>query len=258
MESLRTLIADSDAQALARLRAVLGRRADLRVVAECTDGFQAADSIGRHRPDVAFLDLQLAGMDGLAVCGQFGEFRPQIVFTSSTAEGAVRAFELPAVDFVLKPFADHRLLASIERVRQAVAAKVGRVPVEEFRALLRETVGGRPEHLAVRSRRVILLLPLADISWVEAQGTSVRIHAGRKSHMLRSSLTAIEERLPADRFMRVHREAIVNLGRVQELLPWLHGDLRIVLCDGTMVPLARRYRKDLESKLSIARLPAEA
>jgi two-component system, LytTR family, response regulator len=258
MDSLRTLIADSDEQARARLRSLLGRRADLRVVAECADGFQAAESIGRLRPDVAFLDVQLAGLDGFAVCGQVGEFRPQIVFTSSSAEGAVRAYELPALDFILKPFADHRLLASVERVRQAMAARVAGIPAEELRALLREIRGGRPEHLAVRSRRAILLLPLAEINWVEAQNTAVRIHAGRRSHVLRSSLTEIEGRLPNDRFMRVHREAIVNLGRVQELLPWLHGDFRIVLYDGTMVPLGRRYRKDLEARLSIEKLRVEA
>ena len=258
MESLRTLIADSDEQSRARLRDLLGRRADLRLIAECADGFQAAASMGRLRPDVAFLDVQLAGMDAFAVCSQMGEFRPQLVFTSSTAEGAVRAFELSALDFVVKPFADHRLLASVERVRHALAVSGGGPTAEELRTLLREIRGGRPEQLAVRSQRAILLLPLAEINWVEAQNTAVRIYAGRKSHLMRSSLTEIEGRLPSDRFMRVHREAIVNLGRVQELLPWLHGDYRIVLCDGTMVPLGRRYRKDLEARLSIERLRVDA
>jgi two-component system LytT family response regulator len=258
MESLRALIADSDELARVRLRSLLGKRADVRVVAECADGFQAAESIARLRPDVAFLDVQLPGLDGFAVCGQLGDFRPQVVFTSSSAEGAVQAYEIPAVDFLLKPFADHRLLQSLDRVRQATAMRVAGMPAEELRTLLREIRGGRPEHLAVRSRRAIKLLPVAEINWIEAQNTAVRIHAGRRSHVLRSSMTEIEGRLPSDRFMRVHREAIVNLSRVQELLPWLHGDFRIVLYDGTMVPLGRRYRKDLESRLSIERLRVEA
>jgi two-component system LytT family response regulator len=258
MESMRALIADSDEEARARLRSLLANRTDMRVIAECADGFRATESIGRLRPDVAFLDAQLAGLDGFAVCGEFSEYRPQIVFTSSTAEGAVRAFELAALDYLLKPFADHRLLLSVERIREATTARVAGVPADELRALAREIRGGRREHLAVRSRRAILLLPLGDINWVEAQNAGVRIHAGRRSHVLRSSLTEIEGRLPKDRFLRVHREAIVNLDRVQELLPWLHGDLRIVLNDGTMVPLGRRYRKKLESGLSIERSRCEA
>src|SRR5579859_4627745 len=135
MDHLRALIADSDSQARERIRTLLGWRADLRVVGECENGFEAAAAIDRLRPDVVFLDVHLMGMDGFAVCDHAGETRPHVVFTSSTAEGAVRAFERSALDFILKPFADHRLLTSLERVRQAVAVRNAGVPAEELRAL---------------------------------------------------------------------------------------------------------------------------
>jgi two-component system, LytTR family, response regulator len=258
MDNVRVLIADSDDEARARLRSLLERCADIHIVAECADGLRAAAAIGRLRPDVAFLNLQLSGLDGFAVCGQIGEWQPHLVFTSETTQGAVRAFELRALDFVVKPFPDHRLMVSVERVRQAMAAANGDLHPEELRAQLREIRDGRPEQLAVRSRRAIVLLPMTAITWVEAQNAAVRVHLGRKSHVVRSTLAEIENRLPHDRFMRVHREAIVNLSRVQELLRWLRGDFRIVLSDGTMVPLGRRYRKDLEARLSIGPLRAEA
>jgi two-component system LytT family response regulator len=258
MNQLRALIADSDGQAREHLRNLLGWRADLQIVGECENGFQAATAIERLQPDVVFLDVHLLGMDGFAVCDHVGDTRPHIVFTSSTAEGAVGAFERSALDYLLKPFADHRLLASVERVREAMAERNAGVPAEELRALLREIRNGRPEHLAVRSQRATVLLPVAEIDWVEAQKTTVRIYASRKSHVFRSSLTDIERRLPGDRFIRVHREAIVNLARVQELLPWMHGDIRMVLYDGTMVPVGRHYRKNLETRLSIEARPPKS
>lgn len=228
----------------------------MRVIAECTDGFEAADAIACLRPDVVFLDVFLPRLGGFAVCARLGELRPHIVFVSAASEHAARAYELPAIDYVLKPFDDHRLLAAVERVFRAKALRPS-VPAEELRMLLGEIRGGKLEHLAVRSRRAILLLPLHDINRIEAHDNLVRIHLVGQTHLVRSILHAMASRLPAHRFMRVHREAIVNLAKVEEVVPWRRGDLRLVLYDRSVVPLGRRYCKDFEERLRSERLNVE-
>jgi two-component system LytT family response regulator len=252
---VRALIADGSEASRQRLRAILTSRPGVAVIAECSDGLQAVDAIARLRPDAAFLDVGLPGLDGFAVCARLGELRPHVVFVSSSREDAARAFELPALDYVLKPFDDYRLLAAVERVFRAQAARPS-MPADELRMLLREIRGGRVEHLPVRCRRATLLLPLDEINWIEAQNSSVRIHHGGQAHSMRATLTELEGRLPGDRFMRVHREAIVNLARVEEVMPWLSGDFRLVLYDRSVVPLGRRYRKDFEERLLVERLKA--
>jgi two-component system LytT family response regulator len=254
MSIVKAVIADADELGRGRLRALLARRADIQVVAECSDGFEAASTIARLRPQVAFLGMQLEGLDGLGVCGQLGESRPEIVIVGSSSADAVRAYELPAIDFLLKPFSDYRLQIAVDRVREAIAKRFPGISADEVRSLFRELRGGRPEHLAVRAQGTVKLLPLGEISWIEAENKNVRIHARRRSHVIRASLTDLEEKLPRDRFKRVHREAIVNLTTVQEITPWQRADFRIVLYDGSIVPLGRRYRKDFEASLLIERL----
>src|SRR5579863_696502 len=146
MEQLRVVVADADEASRGRLRALFARRTDARVVADCTDGFEAATAIARLRPSAAFLDVNLPGLDGFSVCGQLGDMRPEIVFFGSAAADAVRAFELPALDYILKPFGDHRFQVSVERVRAAVAARLGGAQSLEFHMLLREIRARNPEH----------------------------------------------------------------------------------------------------------------
>jgi two-component system LytT family response regulator len=255
-EGLRALIADDVEASRRRIGSILGSRSGVRVVAECSDGLQAVDAIVRLRPDVAFLNVRLPRLDGFEVCARLGELRPHIVFISTTSDDAARAYELPAIDYLLKPFDDHRLLAAVERVVRAKAARPS-MPAEELRMLLREIRGGKIAHLAVRSHRAILLLPVHDINWLEGHNNSVRIHVAGRTHLVRGTLNEMETRLPADRFMRVHRGAIVNLARVEEVVPWLHGDFRLVLYDRSVVPLGRRYHKGFEERLRIERLKVE-
>jgi DNA-binding LytR/AlgR family response regulator len=254
-ERLRALIADADVASRHRIRSVLTARPGVQVIAECSDDSQAMDAIARLRPDVAFVDVLLPRLGGFALCARLGELRPHIVFVSASTEHAARAFELPALDYILKPFDEHRLLAAAERAFRAQAARPS-MPAEELRMLLRELRGRSVEQLAVHSGRTIVLLPLHEINWLETHMKSVRIHLADQTHLVRGTLSEMEGRLP-DRFMRVHREAIVNLTRVKEVVPW-RDDFRLVLYDGSVVPLGRRHRKDFEARLHIQRLKAES
>jgi two-component system LytT family response regulator len=249
--SMRVVVADGEPDARRRLHEVLTKKNYVRILAECSDGLQAAQAIARLRPDVAFLDVKMAGLDGLAVCDQLAGLHAKVVFVTAHSEYAVRAFELCALDYVLKPYADARLFLAVERARAALRTDSAGTPNGELRSLLRDVRTGTLDQLAVRSKHAVLLVPIADIDWIEGADDYVRVHAAGQAHLIRSTMAEMERRLPADHFVRVQRAAIVNVLRVRELRNWLHKDLRIVLNDGTLVPLSQRYRKALAERLRI-------
>jgi two-component system LytT family response regulator len=248
---LHVVIADASAAARQRLRGILASRPGVRIVAECTDGLQAFEAIARLRPHLAFLDVPLPHLDAFALCGRLGDLAPRVVFVTASGEHAARAFDLPALDYILKPFTDPRLFAAVDRARE----EIGRS--KTVRTLLREIQGRGSELLVVRSRGSRLhLLPLHEIVWVESHGTFVSIYTNERSHMTSSSIGEMEARLPTERFMRVNREAILNLAQVDEVRK-TRNDFELVLLDGTVLPLGRRYRKTFEERISRGRLAFE-
>jgi two-component system LytT family response regulator len=248
---LRAVVADDEPLARRRLRALLGKL-DVRVIAECENGLETVRAIELFNPEVAFLDIRMPGLDGIALCDKLAESHPFVVFVTAFSEYAVRAFELRAVDYVLKPYSDERLKEAVARVRTAAAAGANGAPLGEVLDALRTLRSDRIEHLAIRTRRSIILVPVGDVDWIGAADNYVRLHIGKQAHLIRATMTDMESRLPLDRFLRVHREVIVNLTRVHELRPSAHGDFRIVLHDGSLLPLSRRYRRAFEERLSIA------
>jgi len=192
--------------------------------------------------------VQLPHLDAFALYGRLGDLAPKVVLVSASAEFAARAFDLPALDYILKPYLDHRLFAAVERAQDAISRSM------TVRTLLREVRGGGNELLVVRSRGSHLhLIPLHEIVWIESHGTSVNIHTTGRSHAAPSAIGEMEARLPTARFMRVNREAIINLAQVDEIRK-TRNDFELVLLNGAVLPLGRRYRKTFEERISTGRL----
>jgi two-component system, LytTR family, response regulator len=246
---MRVVLADDEPPALAKMRRLLRGEAGVEIVGEASSGAEAVERIVELQPDVAFLDVQMPGMDGFQVIDALvGEALPAIVFATAFDEYAVRAFEIHAVDYLLKPFDGVRLRQALERARQRLAAAGADAEGERVRRAVRDAgPAARPltRLLVRRANGVARLLPLQDVDWIEAEENYVRLHAGNDSYLVRGTLTALEERLDPERFVRIHRSHVVNLESIRELHPWSHGDWRIVLHGGRELMLSRRFRDRL-------------
>lgn len=226
MERLRALIVDDERLARQRLRALLEELPEIDVD-EATDGFDALEKLSVDTFGVVFLDIQMPELDGFLMLQELGEPRPLIVFVTAFEEHAVRAFEVLAFDYLLKPVDAGRLQLTVDRVRRRL-----REPPHSRRKL---------ERFVVRRADRIYLLPVAKVSWLKAEGNYVRVHAGAESYLVRATLSALAEVLERP-FARIHRSIIVNLDRVREIETFEHGDYEVVLDDGTQLPLSRTYR----------------
>jgi two-component system LytT family response regulator len=239
---IRAAIVDDEPLARERLRTLLRAEGDVSVVAECAEGRAAVRAIETHRPDVVFLDVQMPEMDGFAVLQALSPRRvPNVVFVTAYDKYALQAFDVHAVDYLLKPFDRDRFRRALARVRAAVEA--GEPPTPRLLALLeRLRREGRLDRLVVKSRGRIVFLRADEIDWIEAAGNYVRVHAGKEAHLMRETLGTLEERLDHGRFVRIHRSTIVNLDSVKELVPSFHGDYVVRLRDGTELVLSRSFR----------------
>jgi two-component system LytT family response regulator len=204
---------------------------------------EAVERVESLRPELVLLDVQMPGLDGFEVLAalQDGEL-PHVVFVTAHDEHAVRAFEVRALDYLLKPVDRGRLRSAVDRVIEA-----GRPGRDALRVLEdRPTATSPLERFLVRERGRLRLVPVGDVDWIGAAGNYVELHVGDHTHLVRGTLNELESRLPERRFARVHRSTIVNLDRVRELQPWSHGDLLLVLHGGTELRLSRRYRDRIQ------------
>ena len=246
MEPLRLIIVDDEPLARDRLRALLPTDGSVAILGEYGSGPDAIAAIRRDRPDLVFLDVQMPGCDGLQVVAELAPAeRPAVVFVTAHDKFAVEAFAVRAVDYLLKPFDQERLLTALQRaIDQIQAQRAGDLGarLESLLATSQPPVR-KPERLAVKvDGRVVFLQP-DEISWVEAADNYVILHLGSGERlMVRETLSALEERLGATSFARVSRSAIVHLDQVKELQPTAHGDYLVVLRDGTRLPLSRGLR----------------
>jgi two-component system LytT family response regulator len=239
---MRAIVADDEPLARARLRRLLQQLHDVEIVAECADGAEAAEAIRRLRPDVAFLDIQMPELDGFAVLDELAETRPTaIVFVTAYDQHAIRAFEEQALDYLLKPVNAERLQRAVERVR----SQVRQADIDGKLAAILRDVRSQPtwlQRIAVRSRGKVAFVQTDDITRIESAGNYARVFAGKENHLIRETLTALEGKLDPQKFVRIHRSAIVNVNSVRELRPWFAGDSIVVLHDGTELTLSRTYR----------------
>jgi two-component system LytT family response regulator len=246
---IRTLIVDDEPLARERLRQLLATESDIEVVGECGDGREAVEAIRRDSPDLVFLDIQMPELDGFGVlAGLGGVPQPEIVFVTAFNQHALRAFEVHALDYLLKPFDRERFQVALERARTRLAhARSGDLN-RKLTALLAEM---RPEtkpvdRLAVKTGSKVLFVRTVDIDWIEAADNYISLHIGNETHLLRETMNAIESRLDPSRFLRISRSAMVNIERVRELQPMFHGDYAVILRNGTRLSLSRTYRDRLQ------------
>jgi two-component system LytT family response regulator len=245
---IRTLIVDDEPLARRRLRAFLRPEAEVEIVGECGNGPAAADSIRRLKPQLVFLDVQMPGMDGFEVLQALDtRERPIVVFVTAHDQYAVQAFEERALDYLLKPFGKRRFEDTMARVRE----RIERPETDDSRERVSGLLGalGRKTHLVVKTGTHSVLLHVARVEWLEAEGDYVRVHAGRDVYLTRLTMNRMEAQLGAARFVRVHRSAIVNVEFIKEIHPMPGGDHTIALRDGTQVTLSRGYRDRLELAL---------
>jgi len=241
---IRALIVDDEAPARDKLRRWLSEPPDVEVVGECGDGLAAAEAIDRLAPDAVFLDIQMPGLSGLEVAAQLEPARaPWIVFVTAFDEHAVKAFELDAVDYLLKPYDKDRLKKSLERLRGRDPA----VASAAVSAARRRT--GTSERLLVPQGDGLELLDARSIHWLEADDNYVHVHTAQATFMLRRTLADLLAQL-GGRFARIHKSAAVNLAEVKTLAPLFKGDHELELRSGAKLRLSRRYKDDLFARLA--------
>lgn len=250
--SIRTLIVDDEPLARERLRKLIEAEGGFEVVQECGDGVEAVAAIEDQQPDLVFLDIQMPELDGFGVLEQVTVPQlPVVVFVTAYSQHAIRAFEVHALDYLLKPFTRDRFKQAIARVRSHLEQRETGELNRKLSALLKEMrpEPKTPDRLAVKREGRVLLLKVGDIDWIEGADNYVNLHVGKESHLLRETMGAIEKRLAPHQFIRVSRSAIVNLDRVKELQPMFHGDYAVILRDGTRLSLSRTHRDKLQKLL---------
>jgi len=242
MAEPRAIIVDDEPHAREKLRRFLAEDGRAVLVGEAGDGPAAVSLIEAHRPDVVFLDVQMPGLDGFQVLESLEiDPLPEVVFVTAHDEHALRAFEVQALDYLPKPVDRERFTRALDRALERVGRGEAYV-----RPVLSALPARRLERFLVRTRGRMFLVPVEDVDWIGAAGNYVELHVGGDVHLVRGTLSALEERLPPDRFVRIHRSSIVNLERVRELQPWSHGDLVVLLRGGEELRMSRRYRDRLQ------------
>ena len=245
----RVLIVDDEPLAREGIATLLAEDAEVLVV-EAASGIDAAALIKRLRPDILFLDIQMPEVDGFALLEQVGaDAVPAIVFVTAFDRYALRAFDVHALDYLLKPFTDARFHAALARAKQQVLARREGVLDARIADLLRAHRAPRTRFL-VPSRGKTLVVDASEIDWIEAADYYVCLHCGAASHLLRETMDQIEARLDSQHFFRVHRSAIVNLSRVREIHPLFRGDCELRLADGATVRLSRNRRRAFEARFA--------
>jgi len=261
--TLRVLIVDDEPLARDRLVRLLADVDDARIVGECASGEDAVEAILTLAPDVVFLDVQMSGMDGVDVVRRVGPERmPHVVFVTAFDRYALRAFELNALDYLLKPYPPERLRAALDRVRERLRTAETAQRARRLLNLVAEFSGQTPapagtsgsrrsylERFAIKLDERTTFLPTRDADWIEAARNYVRIHAGKATYVLREKVGRLERQLDPARFARCHRRVIVNLERVKEVQPWFGGDSVLLLQDGTQLRLSRTYRRAFLGRL---------
>jgi two-component system LytT family response regulator len=249
---IRVLVVDDEPLAREKIRGMAADDAELRVVGECSNGAEAIEAIQTLRPDLILLDVQMPEVGGFAVLEALkDEGLPPVIFITAYDHYAVRAFEFHALDYLLKPFDRERFRAAIDRAKRQIRRENGGALDARIIALL-EQMREQPrytERLVVKTGGRVFFLNADEIDWVEAEGNYVSIHAGKKSYLLRETISGLESQLDPRHFVRIHRSAIVNINRIKELQPWSHGEYHVILHDGTQLTLSRSYRDNLQSAL---------
>lgn len=236
---MRAVIVDDEKLSRQRIRRLLEEDAQVRVVAECRNGYEAVRAVQEQQPDLLFLDVEMPEVDGFEVLDLLRDQRrmPYVIFVTAFDKYAVQAFEVRAIDYLLKPVSRERVAEAVRRARDT---HVDQRPA--LAALLKR--------FTIHSSDRIYFIPYADVDWIEAAGNYVRLHAGNETHLMRSSMHALEESLAGTQFVRIHRSTIVNIERIRELRPTFAGDYVVILRNDERLTLSRTYRGVVSRQLT--------
>ena len=250
-DPIRVVIADDEPLARERISDLLAGESDIEVVAECADGNAAVQAVQQLAPDLLFLDVQMPELDGFAVLEQT-PVPPGlcIIFVTAYDEYALRAFDVHAADYLLKPFDRDRFQIALRRARTILAGQQQVYTRSQLLGLLRQLRASStaPTRIPIKTDGRVIFLRTEQIDWLEAADNYVRVHTRSGSHLVRDTLNEFESRLDGASFARIHRGTIVNLDRVKELRPLFHGEYTVLLDDGTRLTLSRRYRDRLQER----------
>ena len=255
MSKIRTMVVDDEPVARERIVGLLQQEKDIELVGECADGQQAINAIQAQHPDLVFLDVQMPACDGFGVIESVGADRmPAVVFVTAYDEYALKAFEVHAIDYLLKPFGRDRFQQTLQHAREHLERRRAGDLGRRLLALVQDL---KPEpqkldRLVVKSGGRVFFLRTDEIDWIEAAGNYVRLHLTEDSHLFRETMNNMEARLDGRRFVRIHRSRIVNTDRIKELQPWFNGEYVVVLQNGTRLTLSRGYREKLQERLGKA------
>jgi len=268
---IRVMLADDEPLARRRLVRFLRAEPDVEVVAECANGAQAVAALSAHQLDLVLLDVQMPDLSGLEVVAAHGADRmPAVIFVTAYDAYAVRAFEVHALDYLLKPITVERFHAAFTRAREHLERVSSAHAGRRLRAVLAQLLAGEQtlaasgaagasappplkfaDRLMVKSDGRVFFVRVSDVDWFEAEGNYVRIHVGKTTHLIRETITAVDASLDPAQFARIHRGTIVNLDRIRELQPWFAGDYVVILKDGVQLKLTRTYREQLQLRLHV-------
>ena len=249
---IRTVVVDDEPVARERIVGLLNQEKDIEVVGEYSDGTQAVSAIQQQHPDLVFLDVQMPACDGFGVIQQLGaEQMPAVVFVTAYDEYALKAFEVHAIDYLLKPFGRDRFAQTLQHAREHLERRRAGDLGKRLMALVQDIKPEpqRLDRLVVKSGGRVFFLRTQEIDWIEAAGNYVRLHLGEESHLFRETMNNMEGRLDVQRFVRIHRSRIVNTDRIKEMQPWFNGEYVVVLQNGTRLTLSRGYREKLQERL---------
>ena len=235
LRKVRTVVVDDEPLARTNLTVLLRRHLEIELIAECCSGPEALSVIRTSKPDLIFLDVQMPECDGFDVVEMLGSNAPYIVFVTAYDSYALRAFEVGALDYLLKPFDTSRFERALERAMERIAH------------------GGQHANkiFVIKSTGQVAFVAPSEIDWIEAADYYVSLHAGEKIHLLRRSMSEVEQELDPAAFCRIHRSAIVKLESVQKLELNSSGEYDVLLRNGIRLRLSRRYRKELQSRMGV-------
>ncbi len=252
--AIKTIIVDDEPLAREKLRGFLENESDFEIAGECRDGREALETIEAEKPDLVFLDVQMPEMDGFEVLDHLEPDRmPTVIFVTAYDQYALKAFDVHAIDYLLKPFDRERFGAALQRARTELERRQVGDMERRLRALLQDVESRRekfPARLVIKTSGRVVFVKVDEIDWVDAAGNYVRVHAGDESHMLRETMGRLEERLDPEKFLRIHRSTIVNIERIRELQQQFHGDYLVVLKNGQRLTLSRSYRDRIQELLN--------
>jgi two-component system LytT family response regulator len=249
---IRVAIIDDEPLGRQKIRRLLKGEEHFEVIGEYDGGEDTVTEIRRLRPDLIFLDIQMPDQDGFALLRRLGpESRPRVIFVTAYDQYALRAFEIHAADYLLKPFDRNRFQQALDRVKETIQSARSNSVDQQLIELLEDLKAGKkfPDRIAVKTGGYVHFVRTNDLNYIEAAGNYVRLHVNAKSYLLRETMNVIQAKLDPRQFVRIHRSTLVNVDAVKELQPWFGGGSVVILNDGTRLNMSRAFRSDLSSTI---------